>query len=723
MASDRTIIEITDITKTYSLGEVDVPALRGLSLKIRQGEFISLMGVSGSGKTTLMNILGCLDRPTSGKYSLEGQEISCLSTARLAAVRGERIGFIFQSFNLLSRTSAIDNVSMPTSYESAQPSSRAVRARSVELLKTVGLADRMKHDPSQLSGGQQQRVAIARALVNDPVLLLADEPTGNLDSATSREILEMFRRLNAEHGITIVVVTHDAAVASYAHRVVRLADGRIQADEITEAGREASFAKPAAPARKRRKTTFRGPIARLRGLGSTITIGLKALRRNILRSFLTTLGIIIGIAAVIAMMEISKGASTAIERAISAMGANTILVLPGAVKSSGVTQETGSAKTLTPEDGEAISNECPSVQCVAPIVSAGSTQVVYGNRNWTPRYLVGTTPSFLDARDWKDLPYGEAFTDDDVSRGRRVCLIGHTVATELFGRESPVGKEIRVRDEPFKVLGLLSTKGASLTGRDQDDILIAPLTTIKHRLIGSRLATSTSGSSSARAAASSRRNDSNYPYHCSPPVLYPVASAHQVANTPQLIRMANVNQLLVQAVSAKKVPAAIEEIRSVLADRHRIPPGGEEDFRVRDLAEVSRALATAAGLLSGLLLSVAMISLVVGGVGIMNIMLVSVTERTREIGLRMAVGAGPKDILRQFLAECITLCLIGGFMGIIVGRGTSQLVRLLLEWPVEPSFVAAAVAVSVAVTVGLVFGYYPALKASRLDPIEALRYE
>jgi macrolide transport system ATP-binding/permease protein len=750
------LIELVDIRKTYHVGQVDVPALKGVSLTICQGEYVALTGVSGSGKTTLMNLLGCLDRPTSGVYRLEGREVSRLSTTELARLRSDRIGFVFQSFNLLARSTSLDNVVMPTSYAAGNPSYRQVKARADELLATVGLEDRTLHEPSQLSGGQQQRVAIARALINRPLLLLADEPTGNLDSRTSQEILEMFERLNAEEGITVVLVTHNPMVAGRAQRLIHITDGLIDGDTTRDEGRElrvqrglrlspnpqpstlnrgsASTARPKASrgthqgsgthrgwvAKRsfgRRRT--RGPLTRLRLLGGTFKIAVSALRRNVLRSFLTTLGIIIGVAAVIAMMEISTGATTAIHKTISTMGANTLLVLPGTVRTGGVTMGSGTATTLTPDDAEAILRECPSVRCVAPVVHAGgNTQVVFGNRNWSPRYVVGSTPSFLQARDWTEMFLGEPFTEQDVRRGSRVCLIGQTVAGELFGDRSAVGQEVRINSEPFKVIGVLRRKGANLMGRDQDDILLTPWTTLKYRIIGGRLA-----ASGSRRTISARPGDSNYPYHCDPPQLYPSRSAEQQANTPQPIRITNVDQILAQAVSNNRVPVAMQEIAELLAVRHAVQPGAEEDFRIRDLAEVSKALKTTIHLLSGLLLSVALISLVVGGVGIMNIMLVSVTERTREIGLRMAVGASPRDILRQFLIEGITLCLLGGFMGIVVGRGSSLLIGHLLGWPTEPSLLAALAAVTVSVTVGLTFGYYPALKASRLDPIEALRYE
>jgi ABC-type antimicrobial peptide transport system permease subunit len=454
-----------------------------------------------------------------------------------------------------------------------------------------------------------------------------------------------------------------------------------------------------------------------------------ALRRNVMRSVLTTLGIIIGVAAVIAMMEIGKGSSTAIEQTIASMGANNLLIQPGTASSGGVSFGSGSVTSLTPQDAEAILRECrPTVSTVAPVVRV-RTQVVYGSRNWVPVYIYGTTPSFLEVRDWEELDEGEPFTDRDVLGATKVCLIGQTLIRELFQGESPLGKEVRVQNVSFRVVGVLSPKGANMMGLDQDDILLAPWTTIKYRVAG--VSATTSNQSAATQAANAPGsvsvsvNSLNqlYPTANAQVQLYPQQSLNQMANTPQPVRFTNVDQILVRAASTEEIPLAISAITELLHERHRIRPGQPDDFNVRDMTEMSKALASTSNLMGALLLCVALISLVVGGVGIMNIMLVSVTERTREIGLRMAVGARARDILRQFLVEAVVLCLLGGALGILFGRGASLLVRVLLQWPTEPSLPAVVAAVLVSATVGLVFGYYPAWKASRLDPIEALRYE
>jgi len=451
----------------------------------------------------------------------------------------------------------------------------------------------------------------------------------------------------------------------------------------------------------------------------TARTAFSALRRNPMRALLTTLGIVIGVGAVIAMMEIGAGSSAAIRKTIATMGANVLLILPGTAASGGVSFGAGSVTTLTPEDGEAILRDSPAVRNVAPVVRA-RTQVVYGNRNWVPQQMIGTTPEFLDIRDWAYLAEGDAFSDRDVLNANRVCLVGQTLVRELFQGESPVGKEIRVKNVTFRVVGVLSAKGANMMGSDQDDILLTPWTTLKYRVTGSTLGNT---NQSAAAASSSSVNTLNKLYPGQAPELYPKQSDTQTANTPLPVRFANIDQVLAAARSPEEIPAAIQQITDVLRERHRIRDGQPDDFTLRDMTEMTNTLSSTTRLMTNLLLAVAMISLVVGGVGIMNIMLVSVTERTREIGLRMAVGARARDILRQFLVEAVVLCLVGGSVGIMLGHGGSRLVELLLRWPVETSPVAIAAAVLVSAGVGIIFGFYPAWKASQLDPIDALRYE
>jgi macrolide transport system ATP-binding/permease protein len=715
------LIELRDICKTYQLGEIELPVLRGISLKIASGDLVALMGTSGSGKTTLMNILGCLDRPSSGQYLLDGHEVGELSSDERALLRNHKIGFVFQNFNLLPRTSAIDNVMMPLTYTADHLSDREVRQRAEELLRRVGLGEHFDHEPSQLSGGQQQRVAIARALVNRPSLLFADEPTGNLDSKTSEEVLRTFQQLNEEEGVTIILVTHDPNVAHFAKRVIRINDGVVE-PESPGSSSPACAPNPQPHPRSRAD----GPITAaglsggtLVGMRRMLRTALTGLRRNVLRAALTALGIIIGVAAVITMMEIGRGSSSSIQRSIASMGANNLLILPGTASSGGVTFGAGSVMTLTPQDADAIAAESPAVRGAAPIVRA-RTQVIYGNRNWVPTFIYGTTPEYLQVREW-NLAEGATFSNRDVRNGSKVCILGQRLVRELFQGESPIGKEIRVQHVSFKVIGVLTGKGANMMGIDQDDILLAPWTTIKYRVTGSSVASV--NQSAASSATSQQTNSLSQIYPGGQSSLYPLQSATQAADTPLPVRFTNVDQILAAARSTGDAPAAIQQVTQVLRERHRLRPGDADDFSIRDMTEMTKTLASTATMMTKLLLAVALISLVVGGVGIMNIMLVSVTERTREIGLRMAVGARSGTILQQFLVESMVLCFFGGAMGILVGRGFSYLVRILLRWPTELSLDAILAAFAVSATVGIVFGYYPAWKASRLDPIIALRYE
>jgi len=451
----------------------------------------------------------------------------------------------------------------------------------------------------------------------------------------------------------------------------------------------------------------------------TMRTALRALRRNPMRAALTTLGIIIGVAAVIAMMEIGEGSSKAIQRTITSMGANNLLIMPGTAASGGVSFGAGSVMTLTPQDCDTILRECPAVRAAAPLVRA-RTQVIYGNHNWVPMYIYGTTPEYLDVRDWTDMAEGEMFSDRDIRNGSKVCVLGQTLVRELFGGESPVGKEVRIQNVSFRVVGVLSSKGANMMGMDQDDIVLAPWTTIKYRVVGSSVA---NVNQSSAATGASSVNSLNQLYPNTQLNLYPVQSATQAADTPLPVRFTNVDVIMAASEESDETPLAIRQITALLRERHRLRPGEPDDFNIRDMTEMMKTLATTATLMKNLLLSVALISLIVGGVGIMNIMLVSVTERTREIGLRMSVGARARDILRQFLIEAVTLCLVGGAMGILLGGGGSYLVTHLLHWPTETSVSAILASVIVSASVGIIFGFYPAWKASRLDPIEALRYE
>ncbi len=452
-------------------------------------------------------------------------------------------------------------------------------------------------------------------------------------------------------------------------------------------------------------------------IANTAITSLRALRRNPLRSALTTLGIIIGIAAVIAMVQIGEGSSAAIKQTIKNMGANTLIIFPGAAASGGVSFGGGSAVTLTSADAAAIARDCPSVSAAAPVVNA-RMQLIHGGQNWVPQFLVGTTPAYFKVRDWK-VQSGRFFNADDVRNANEVCVLGQTDVKALFPSGHALGKIILVQQVPLRVIGTLQRKGANMMGMDQDDIVVMPWTTLKYRISGSAFV----NQNQSKSAASSSSFSPSQLYPQTSQNLYPSASSVQAADTPQPVTFPNVNNIQVSTPNSAALPQAMAEISSLLRQRHHLLPGQPDDFNVRDLAEISHALGKTSSLMTDLLTGVALISLMVGGVGIMNIMLVSVTERTREIGLRMALGAKPVDILSQFILEAIVLCLFGGALGIFFGELLSTMVHSVLHWPTQLSVPAVVASFLVSAFVGVVFGYYPAWKASRLDPIEALRYE
>jgi len=699
MAKDlpNTMIDIRNVTRIYRAGDVEVQALAGVSLVITRGEFVAIVGSSGSGKSTLMAILGCLDRPTSGEYFLDGMDVSRLTEPELARIRSTRIGFVFQTFNLLARTSAVENVSLPLFYAEAGPSRRTERlARARAALTLLGLADREANTPAQLSGGQQQRVAIARALINNPGLLLADEPTGNVDTRASHDIMQELVRLNREQNVTVVVVTHEPDIAAYADRVITLRDGEIVSDERNTGHQVVPrmmtiSATPTAPIGE--PTWGTSWAYSFMVLGAAV----QALRRNLLRSSLTMLGVFIGVAALIAMVAVGQGANDAVKKQIESLGTNLLVVLPGATTSSGVRGGLGSAATLTVADAQAIRREDTAVAQIS-YLNRQMGQVQYGNQNWTTQ-IQGVSPNYPPITNWV-IATGRPFTDDDESSAAQVVVLGQTVYRQLFSEpENPVGATILVKQVPMRVIGLFVTKGQTPFGQDQDDLVMIPFTTAERKVIG--------------VAAPSQIQTTQ-------------TAVYEVAPNPFGLRprlTGRVNSVYVQATRPEDVPTAITQVTETLARRHRIKAGDMNDFSVRNLSQIADVVQGSSRIMALLLATVASISLVVGGIGIMNILLVSVTERTREIGLRMAIGARRLHVLLQFLAEAVFLSVTGGAIGIAAGLATSKVISAVAGWPTTVPPVAIAGGFFFSAVVGIFFGYYPARKASRLDPIEALRYE
>ncbi|MGO8916494.1 MAG: ABC transporter permease [Stellaceae bacterium] len=621
------VLRVENVTRTFVVGDVEVQALRGIDLVIEAGEFVAIMGSSGSGKSTLMSILGCLDRPTSGHNYLEGVDVAGLSEPELARIRSARLGFVFQSFNLLPRTSAIENVALPLYYASGGSAGRAARVgRARAALRLLGLSDRERNTPGQLSGGQQQRVAIARALINAPKLLLADGPTGNLDTRTSHEIMETLVALNRDQGVTTVVVTHEADIAGYANRVVTMRDGLVISDERKGAQSERARAiretivEPFAAAE-----TKMGGIASARLSAFAVMIfgaAAQALARNKMRSALTMLGVFIGVAALIVMVAVGQGADEAVRKQIEGLGANVVVILPGAVSSGGFRAGFGSASTLTVADAHAIRSEDRAVAQVGYLIRQQG-QAKYANRNWTTN-IQGVSANYPPITYWR-IAEGRPLTSEDEARGALVVLIGQTVYRQLFPNgESPLGAFIQVRNVPLQVVGVLTAKGQSPFGQDQDDLVMTPFSTAERKVLGV-------------ASPSLAQNPFNWAY-LPPPNPYNLQA--------RLTGFAN--QIYVQAVSQDKVQAAIAQATDTLIRRHRVKPGQIKDFDVRNLRQYVETAESSSRIMALLLAAVASISLIVGGIGIMNILLVSVTERTREIGLRMAVGARRLHVLLQW---------------------------------------------------------------------------
>lgn len=700
-ALDGPVIEIVEVSRTFALGdEVTVRALRSVSLSVDAGEFVAIMGSSGSGKSTLMNILGCLDRPTSGHYRLEGVDVAELDEPALARIRSERLGFVFQSFNLLARTSALENVGLPLYYAASGPARRAERVdRARQALRRLGLGDRERNTPGQLSGGQQQRVAIARALINAPRLLLADEPTGNLDTKTAHEIMETLVALNREQRVTIILVTHEADVAAYAGRIITMRDGEIVSDARVDKAAAPPLQSGAMPASAQptggRSTMQAAGIAAFGWM--IVAAAAQAIGRNKMRAALTMLGVFIGVAALIVMVAIGNGASEAVRKQIERLGTNVVVILPGAVTTGGARGGFGSASTLTVADARAIRREDSAVARIGYLIRQQG-QAEFGDRNWTTM-IQGVSAGYPSITNWT-IGAGRGIEGADERRGALVAVIGQTVYRQLFGPdENPIGASIQLKGVPLRVVGVLSAKGQSSFGQDQDDLIMIPFATAERRVLGA-------------AAPSQQQAPLNWPY-------LPASNPYNLQ--PRLTGL--VNQIFMQAVGQSEVQAAIDEATDILARRHRIRPGQTNDFSVRNLAQFVETAKSSSRIMAVLLATVASISLLVGGIGIMNILLVSVTERTREIGLRMAIGARRLHVLLQFLVEAVFLSVSGGIAGILLGVALSATIPIIFGWPAPVPLTAVAGGFAFAAAVGVFFGFYPAHKAARLDPIDSLRYE
>ena len=640
------LIELADVTKTFHTGDLDVEILHGVSLKVYPGEYLAIMGASGSGKTTLMNILGCLDRPTTGTYRFMGEDVSGFDRDELARLRREAFGFVFQSYNLINTASALENVEVPAVYSGMPPAERDARAK--ELLGSLGLGDRLAHRPSQLSGGQQQRVSIARALMNGGRIVLADEPTGALDSKSGVEVMALLRDLS-QRGHTVILITHALDIAGQAKRVIEIKDGMIISDPGPQVSIGPATTDIAQPAEE-------GGASFVGGALEAAKTAVRALRDNLFRTVLTLLGIVIGVASVIAMLAIGDGAKQIVLDRISAMGTNLLVVRPGQPNRRGVG---GTVASLVPEDAAMIA-ALPNVLAAVPELG-GSVTTRFGSTDYQTQ-ATGTSATYPVARNWP-VSRGIFFSAADVQTYAAVVVLGQTVADNLFPKDvDPVGQYVVLNNVLFQVIGLMAVRGASPQGQDQDDVVLVPLTTGGLRLFGQTF----------------------------------------------------LRTITVAVDDVELIDDTQDAVTTLLQSRHRAT-----DFQIRNMASILETATETQNTLTVLLGSVAAISLLVGGIGVMNIMLVSVTERTREIGIRMATGARMRNILQQFLTEALVVSLLGGAIGVAVGLAAAAILGAL-GTPVQYSIGPVLLAFGCAFVTGLVFGYMPARKAALVDPIVAL---
>ncbi|ANC45807.1 macrolide ABC transporter permease/ATP-binding protein MacB [Pandoraea pnomenusa] len=672
------MLSLSGITRRFPAGERDVVVLHDVNLAIEAGEIVAIMGASGSGKSTLMNILGCLDHPSEGSYRVAGRETRDLDANALAQLRREHFGFIFQRYHLLPHLDAASNVEMPAVYTGAAHAAR--RVRSEMLLARLGLADRMHHRPSQLSGGQQQRVSIARALMNGGEVILADEPTGALDSRSGREVIRILKELNAL-GHTVIIVTHDENVAAHARRIIEIRDGEIVADrantpvveppeempgdDVEPAPDDPGAARrpdpavpqaghPGAPDPVAAPRRWAGGIDRF---AEAFRMAWIALVSHRLRTFLTMLGIIIGITSVVSIVAIGEGAKRYMLAEIGSIGTNTINIYPG--KDWGDNRAT-TIQTLVPEDVLALSEQV-YVDSATP-ETARSLLLRYRNID-ASAMVTGVGEHYFQVRGL-NIAQGIAFGADEVRRQAQVAVIDQNTRRKLFGANpNPLGEVIFVGNLPCVVIGVTAEKKSAFGDMKSLNIWV-PYTTAAGRLFGQR----------------------------------------------------NVDSITVRVRDGQPSKAAEKSLETLMTQRH-----GRKDFFTYNMDSIVKTVEKTSQSLTLLLSLIAVISLVVGGIGVMNIMIVSVTERTREIGIRMAVGARQSDIMQQFLVEAVMVCLMGGAIGIALSFGASFVFALFVaKWKMVFSMGSIVTAFLCSTLIGVVFGFMPARNAARLDPVEAL---
>ena len=653
------LIELRDIRKSYGGGDApQVDVLRGIDLSIHAGEFVAIVGASGSGKSTLMNILGCLDRPTVGQYLFAGENVAQLDTDELAWLRREAFGFVFQGYHLIPSGSAQENVEMPAIYAGTPAAER--HARAAALLTRLGLAGRTGNRPHQLSGGQQQRVSIARALMNGGHIILADEPTGALDSHSGAEVMTLLDEL-ASQGHVVILITHDREVAARAKRIIEIRDGLIISDTPNTHDQPAAEPNPkalqAVDLRQRLADGAEHNGAWKAELLDAVQAAWRVMWINRFRTALTLLGIIIGVASVVVMLAVGEGSKRQVMAQMGAFGSNILYV-------SGSAPNPRTPPGIITMNDVAAMAALPQVKRIMP-VNGAEAGVRFGNVDHMA-YVGGNDTNFPAIFNWPVVE-GSYFTEADERAAATVAVIGKRVRDKLFkDLPSPIGQYILIENVPFQVIGVLAEKGASSGDKDSDDRIAIPYSAASIRLFGSY----------------------------------------------------NPEYVVIAAADARKVHEAEKAIEQLLLRLHN----GKRDFELTNNAAMIQAEARTQNTLSLMLGSIAAISLLVGGIGVMNIMLMTVRERTREIGIRMATGARQRDILRQFLTEAVMLTVVGGVAGI----GLALLVGgalILSSVAVAFSLPAALGAFACALVTGVIFGFMPARKAARLDPVTALTSE
>lgn len=652
------LLKVTDLTREFPAGENTIQILKGINLEIYAGELVAIVGQSGSGKSTLMNILGCLDQPTSGSYQVKGRETRKLEADELAQLRREYFGFIFQRYHLLGDLTAAGNVEVPAIYAGVDASAR--QQRSTQLLSDLGLAEKTQNRPSQLSGGQQQRVSIARALMNGGDVILADEPTGALDKNSGIEVIRILRELNAQ-GHTIILVTHDMNVAKNASRIIEISDGNIISDRINipESDGEVLEKQQLDRTPQKKTPSWRSAADRL---AEAFRMALLAMNAHRMRTFLTMLGIIIGIASVVSVVALGNGSQKQILENISSLGTNTITVFQG--RGFGDNSKTAQVKTLVPADGEALAEQ-PYVDGVSPSVTSSVTARFKDTE--ASATVNGVSEDFFYVRGMT-FQSGQAFDKEGVTERAQDVVIDNNTQKTFFGDgTNPVGQVILLGSVPSRIIGVIEAQKSMMGNSDSLNVYL-PYSTVMSRMLG----------------------------------------------------QSNVRSIIVRVKDEYPSAAAENAILNLLVQRH-----GAQDVFTQNSDSIRETIQQTTQTMTLLVSAIAVISLIVGGIGVMNIMLVSVTERTQEIGVRMAVGARQSDILQQFLIEAVLVCILGGILGVLLSLGIGQLIGhfagdIFQMAYSTTSIVAAFVCSSM---IGIIFGFIPARNAAQLNPVDALSRE